>query len=132
MKPGTICLLLACISAILLSTSCGGSGKPFIPVTGGDEVPVPAAIKAACGNVLEYAGSSSCLKSALPDLDWALDDVQYQGQYRYRSGDWLMVIWPATAGRDDLRVVIMNKKEDAYWCGYVEPGGEVVDTSFMP
>jgi hypothetical protein len=125
------CLMALCLSAVLLFTGCGNTDQSFIPITG-QESGIPAEVELARGQVLEYAASSSRLATALSGLDWQLDDRQYAGEYRFHSGDWIMVIWRADADRENQRVVIFNKAERVQWGGYISPDGGVVDTSYMP
>lgn len=131
MNHRMVCLISLCLSAILLFTGCANTDQSFIPITG-QESRIPAAVELARGQVLEYVVSSSGLATALSGLKWQLDDEQFEGEYRFHSGDWLMVIWQADAGEENRRVVIINKAEHVHWCGYVRPDGGVVDTSYMP
>jgi hypothetical protein len=126
-----VCLIALCLSAVLLFTGCANTDQSFIPITS-EKSRIPAAVELARGQVLEYAVSSSRLATALSGLDWQPDDRQYDGEYRFHSGDWLMVIWRADADQENQRVVIFNKAEHVQWGGYVSPDGGVVDTSYMP
>jgi hypothetical protein len=120
------------VPAILLFTGCGGTDKSFIPVTGADEVTVPAMVELTRGNVLKYLSAFSRLATVPSNTEWQPTEKQFDGQYRYRSGDWLMVIWYGGAGAENQRIVLINAAENIYWCGYVGPEGKVVDTSFEP
>jgi hypothetical protein len=133
MKTRMFCLIVLFVPAVLLFSGCGGvDNKSFIPVTSVDEITVPAAVEQIRENVLKVVGASSRLATDPSVLEWQLADEEFNGEYRYTSGDWLMVIWPEQDGRENHRIVIMNKTDNAYWCGYVTPDSEVVDTSFMP
>ena len=122
-----------CLSALLLLTGCLPKDRSFVPVTGAEDAFIPALIEQARGNVLEYVISSSRLAAIPPSADWQLDQSEpVEGKYRFRSGDWLMVIWLANADEENQQVVIINKVESAYWCGHVQPDGHVVDTSHTP
>ena len=127
MNHRIIQLFSLCMPAILLFAGCAPKDKPFMPVTGA------AMVEQARKNVLEYVISSSRLATAPPSADWQLDQWEpLEGEYRFRSGDWLMVIWLANADQENQRVVIINKVESAYWCGHVQPDGHVVDNSYTP
>jgi hypothetical protein len=125
------CLITLCLSAVLLFTGCAMNNEALIPNTG-QESRIPTAVEEARGQVLEYVVSSSGLAAAVSGLEWQPDNRQYEGVYRFRSGDWIMVIWSADADQESQRVVIFNKVENVQWCGYVSPEGVVVDTSYMP
>jgi len=131
MHRSTICLIILCLGAVVVLTGCGGTDRTLVPVTGVGST-VPSVIEAARGTVWEYVRSSSRVTGVPADLEWQLDEEQYAGEFRYRSGDWLMVIWPTVSPEGNQRVVIFNPFEDAYWGGYVTPGGDVVDTSCTP
>jgi hypothetical protein len=131
MNHRMVCLIALCLSAVLLFTGCAKNDQSLIPITG-QESGITAAVEEARGQVLEYVVSSSGLATALSGLEWQLDDRQYEGEYRFRSGNWIMVIWSADADQESQRVVIFNKAENVQWCGYVSPEGVVVDTSYMP
>lgn len=132
MNVKMICQMILFVSAALLFTSCGSADRSFIPVTGADTVTVPAVVELTRGNVLKYVNGSSRFAGAPSELEWQLDEEQFDGGYRYRSGDWLMVIWYGDAETQNQRIVLMNMAENIYWCGYVGQDGEVVDTSFEP
>ena len=126
MNHRIIRLFSLCMPAILLFAGCAPKDKPFMPVTGA------AMVEQARKNVLEYVISSSRLATAPPSADWQLDnEEQRQGEFHFRSGDWLMVIWLADADGNQ-QVIISNNVEKAFWCGYVTPDGHVVDTAYMP
>lgn len=123
--------LALCLPILLLFAGCQPADKSVIPVTGGESAPVPAQVEMARENILEYVISSSRLATAPPSADWQLDGgEQREGEYRFRSGDWLMVIWLVDSQEGKQRVIIVNKVEKASWCGYVEPDGHVVDTAY--
>ena len=131
MSHRNVHLFVLCIPPILLFARCLPNRQFVIPVTGEETAPVPALVEMAEENVLEYLISSSRLAIAPPGTDWQLDDGERQeDEYRFHSGDWLMVVWFDDAADAKQRVVIINKVEKASWCGYVESDGKVVDTSF--
>jgi len=131
MNHRMVCLMALCLSAVLLFTGCAMNNEALIPNTG-QESRIPTAVEEARGQVLEYVVSSSGLAAAMSGLEWQLDNRQYAGEYRFHSGDWIMVIWRADADQENQRVVIFNKAERVQWCGYISPDGGVVDTSYMP
>lgn len=134
MKPRLVFLIiLGLMPAVILLSGCGGGTKfaPIIPVTGA-EPSIPAVIEKARGNALEYLSSSPRFAITPSDVEWQLDDEQFVGEYRYHSGGWHMVIWPARPGESIQRIVLINKDEHIYWCGYIQPDGNVVDTSYYP
>ena len=94
-------------------------------------VVLPAAVELAQVNVLEYVTSASRLPSVPASAEWQLDkDTSSNGKYRFHSGNWLMVICPATAKDGNQQVVIIDTVQDASWCGFIEPDGDIVDTCF--
>lgn len=131
MNHRSICLIIHCLTGVLVFTGCGSADRTLIPATGAGST-VPSVIEAARGTVWEYVRSSSRISGVPADLEWQLDEEQYAGEIRYRSGGWCMVIWPAASAKGNQRVVIFNPSEDVYWGGYVTPGGVVVDTSSTP
>jgi hypothetical protein len=131
MSHRNVLLFVLCIPPILLLGGCLPNRQFVIPVTGEETAPVPALVEMAEENVLEYLISSSRLAIAPPGTDWQLDDGERpEDEYRFHSGDWLMVVWFDDAADAKQRVVIINKVEKASWCGYVESDGKVVDTSY--
>jgi hypothetical protein len=117
--------------AILFLAGCTPKDRPSIPVTGAEDVLTPALVQPALENVMEYVISSSRLANAPSSVDWQLDEgEQLEGEYHFRSGDWLMVIWLADADEENQRVVISNKVKKVFWCGYIRPDGDVVDTAY--
>lgn len=132
MKPRMVCLIALIVSAMLLFTGCGGGDTLFTPITGEDEIAAPAAVEEARGHALDYVISSSRLAGIPSDLDWQLDVKQFEGQYRYSSGGWIMVIWSGETPEANNRIVIINTAENIYWCGYLKSDGDIVDTSFLP
>ncbi|MBI3150862.1 MAG: hypothetical protein HYZ21_01905 [Chloroflexi bacterium] len=119
------------MAVIFLLTSCLSGDRRSIPVTGGEDASAPALVELARENVLEYVISSR-LPTAPPSADWQLDNgEQLAGEYRFRSGDWLMIISPAERHEGNQRVVIINNVENISWCGYVELDGHVVDTAYI-
>jgi hypothetical protein len=131
MNHRLVCLPL-CLLAILLLTGCQSKDQPLIPVTGAENESISALTELARNNVLEYVISSSRVANAPPSsAEWQLDDgQQLNGEYRFRSGDWTMLVWPADANEENQRVMIINKIEKVAWCGYVAPDGHVVDTAY--
>lgn len=131
MNHRSICLIILCLTTVLVFTGCGSADRTLIPATGAGST-VPSAIKAAQGTVWEYIRSSTRISGIPANLKWQLDEEQYAGEYHYRSGDWIMVIWPAISAEGNQRIIIFNPSTDVYWGGYMTPGGVVVDTSSTP
>jgi hypothetical protein len=130
MNHRIVCLFL-CLLTILLMTGCQPKGQPLIPVTGAEEASISALTELARENVLEYVISSSRVGTAPPSADWQLDGgKQLNGEYCFRNGDWIMLVWPADAQEENQRVIIINKVENVAWRGYITPDGHVVDTAY--
>lgn len=93
-------------------------------------VVLPAAVKLAQLNVLEYVTSASRLPAVPSSADWQLDkDTSSNGEYRFYSGSWRMIICPAVKAGVQ-QVIITDTAKDASWCGFIEPDGDIVDTCF--
>ena len=116
--------------AILLLTACQPKDQPLIPVTGAEDASIPMLTKLARDNVLEYVVSSSRVPTAPPSADWQNDGRQADGEYRFRSGDWVMLVRLADANEENEWVIIINKVEKVAWRGYIAPDGHVVDTAY--
>jgi hypothetical protein len=130
MNHRIVCLTL-CLQAILLLTGCLSKEQPLIPVTGAEDASIPVLTKLTRENVLEYVISSSRMATVPPSAGWQLEDgQQLNGEYRFCSGDWVMLVWPADANEENQRVIIINKVENVTWRGYVAPDGHVVDTAY--
>jgi hypothetical protein len=131
MNHGIPRLFTLCMPVVLLLAGCQPKLKTFVPVTGVKETTLPALVEQSRASVLEYVLSSSRLATLPSEADWQLDTSQAsEGLYRFRSGDWLIMIWLADADKGNQRVIILNKAENASWGGYVTPDGHVVDTSY--
>ena len=132
MNKRVVRFLALCLPAVLLFAGCRSADQTLISATGAEDIPIPAMVEQARDKVLEYVISSSRLAAAPSGTDWQLDRGEHsEGEYRFRSGDWLMVIWLADAQEGNQRVVVINKAEKVSWCGYVEPDGHVVDTAYI-
>lgn len=122
--------LALCLPVLLWIVGCQSSDKSFIPVTGKDAAAMPAVVEQARIHVLDYVVSSSRLTNIPKTGNWQLDEEQTEGEYHFSSGDWQMTVWMADAQDENERVIIRNKTEHAFWCGYVAPDGHVVDTAY--
>ena len=112
-----------CLFVALLLTGC-------IPVTGAEDV-VPASVTQTQDSVLAYLTTSSRIAPIPPSVDWQLDSVELlEGEYHFHSGNWHMVIHLANSTHENQQIVIINLSENAYWCGYVKPDGQVLDTTY--
>jgi hypothetical protein len=124
------CLLIICLPAILLVTACQPRTRAFLPVTGvKEEASLPALVAMTRGNVLEYLLASARLETIPPVTDWELAE-SLEGEYHFRSGDWLMLIRSGAAEEAVQWVLIINQAENASWTGYVTADGDVVDTAY--
>jgi hypothetical protein len=93
---------------------------------------VPASVTQTQNSVLAYLTTTSRLAPIPPpSTDWQLDSVeQLEVEYHFHSGDWHMVIHLANGTHKNQQIVIINIIENAYWCGYVKPDGQVLDTTY--
>jgi hypothetical protein len=131
MSHRTIRLLAFCLPVILALAGCASKDQPSIPVTGKKSTSIPAQVELAHENVLEYVISSSRIADIPSSENWQLNnDKQTEGEYRFSSNNWLMIVWSADAQEENQKVVIQNQAKHAFWCGYVRPDGRVVDTSY--
>lgn len=108
------------LCAVLLLTGCQPQIQKLLPITGVEEVSLAAPAELARESVLQYILSSSRLETG----------KQAEGEYRFRSGDWLMLIRSADTGDAIQKVLIINPVEKASWTGYVTADGHVVDTAY--
>jgi len=123
-------LTFICIAVIFLITGCLSESEASIPITGGLDASVPVMVGSARDTVLDYVISSARLAAIPSSTEWHLDDkTRAEGDYRFRSGDWLMIVQMAGNSNKDQRVMIINHLEGIYWCGCVHPDGTVMDTS---
>lgn len=132
MKSSLVRIWLICLLAFLLTTSCQTAKKSSIPITGGDAASAPAQVETARNNIVDYLISSDRLDNTPPRTGWQLDATPREGEYHFSCGDWVMVVWSANAQEQNERVVLRNTTTSDVWCGYVQPDGHVVDTSYLP
>ena len=125
-------LFSLCISITLLLAACQSRAQKLVPVTGAQEVALAAPAALARDSVLNYLLTSSRLAKVPPGTDWQLETEQgLNGEYHFRSGDWLMLIRTANTGEAIQQVMILNSIEKASWTGYVTAEGKVVDTAYV-
>ena len=123
-------LTFICIAVIFLITGCLPESEASTPNTGGLDASVPVMVGSARDTVLDYMTFSARLAAIPSSTEWHLDDeTQAEGEYRFRSGDWLMIVQMARNSNKDQQVMIINQLEGIYWCGCVHPDGTVTDTS---
>jgi len=123
-------ILSMCLSVVLFFAGCQSADQTPIPVSIDDFAPIPVQVMLARDHVLEYV-SSSRLPSIPASVAWQLDtEEQLEEEYYFYSGNWLMIIWAADLDNENQQVIIQNKAEKFYWCGYVQPNGHVQDTSY--
>lgn len=119
------------LCAVLLLTGCQPQIQKLLPITGVEEVSLAAPAELARESVLQYILSSSRLETLPPSENWQVEaGEQAEGEYRFRSGDWLMLIRSADTGDAIQKVLIINPVEKASWTGYVTADGHVVDTAY--
>jgi hypothetical protein len=132
MKPRVLCVLAFCLPALLLLTGCLSKDQPSIPDSNTEGAHIPAQVRLARDQVIEYVNDSACLTDVPPVAEWQAEEgMSPRVQYHLRSGDWRMVVWPADSHQGNQRVVLFNPTTDAFWCGYVDPGGQVVNTALV-
>lgn len=124
MNQRMLCLFILIVLSALGLVGCA-SGQQASNFKG---VVLPVAVKSAQANVLEYVTSTSRLSSVPASGDWQLDkNSSSNGNYRFISGSWLMIIFPA-ANAGMQQIIIMDKAQDVSWCGFIESDGDIVDT----
>lgn len=132
MNHGILRKFSLCISVVLFVAGCQSQSRErtFLPITGGEEVARPAALERAHNQVLDYLVSSARLPGVPPSADWQPESRDApEGEYRFRSGDWLMMIRSA-AENDNQQVLLINEADRATWSGYITPDGRLVDTAY--
>jgi hypothetical protein len=122
-------LFVLCLSLCLFLSACKPQVPSFVPVTGVKSNPVPMQVETVRSSVLKYVTSSERLAALPGDAEWQMEE-RSEKEYRFRSGDWLIVIWPADADDGNQRIVILNEVEKAAWTGYINADGRVVDTYY--
>jgi hypothetical protein len=133
MNKNAVLVGVICLSMILSLTGCQTVRKTFLPVTGSDSASAPAQVETARNNTIDYLISSARLKNTPPRTGWLLDtSPRKKGVYLYSGGDWVMTVWVADEQGENHRVILRNKVTHAVWCGYVQPNGSVIDTSYLP
>ncbi len=131
MSRWMIRLLPVCASVLFLLAGCQPNAQTLIPVTGAEDVSLPEPVALTRANVLDYILSSARLANIPSAGEWKLDDKQgSENEYRFRSGDWLMLISVTETADGNQRVIIFNKVDRASWTGYVTADGRVVDTAY--
>lgn len=121
-----------CFTAALMLAGCQSKEQVFLPITGGAEISSrPAAAEVARTQVLEYLLASARLPRVPSSADWQPQVGELpEGEYHFRSGDWLMMIRSAQTEGDNQMVLLFNQAGGAAWTGYITPDGRVVDTTY--
>lgn len=133
MKSSLVRIQVICLLVLLLTTSCQTAKKSFIPVTGDDASSAPAQVETARNKTVDYLISTGRLETAPPRVGWQLDTAtSTEGEYHFSNGDWVLVIRSADDQKEDSLVILRNEATRTIWCGYVQPNGHVVDTSYLP
>lgn len=133
MNHGTLRKFSLCISVVLLLAGCQSQTqeRTFLPITGGEEVAQPAAVERAHNQVLDYLVSSARLPGVPPSADWQPESGELpEGEYHFRSGDWLMMIRLGDSNDSNQQVLLINQADRAAWSGYITPDGRLVDTAY--
>ena len=118
-------------SVIFLFSACKPQAPAFLPVTGEENVSMPAQVEQVRIQVLAYVLDSSRLASLPPDAEWKLETgARSEDEYSFRSGDWRIRIWLPDRKYKHQRVIIFNEVDRASWIGYVTADGDVVDTNY--
>lgn len=119
------------VVTVLLLAGCQSSEQALLPVTGAEVAEHPAAVQLAHNQVLDYLITSSRLPGVPSSADWQpVTGGRPEGEYHFRSGDWLMIIRSATAEGENLMVSLINQVDRASWTGYITPDGRLVDTAY--
>jgi hypothetical protein len=127
MNHRSMFLAFICMAVTFMAAGCMPENKAAIPITGGLDASIPLMVGAARDTVLGYVIRLAAIP---PSAEWQLDDeTSVEGEYRFRSGDWLMIVQMAGDSNEDQRVMLINQLEGIYWCGCVHPDGTVLDTS---
>jgi hypothetical protein len=123
--------LVVCLLVILCTTGCQqeNGGQTIVPVTGKNAV--PRTVDLARNNILEFVILSARIDDIPPSSEWTYSGQPAEGEFRFESSDWLMIVWPDDPQEASYRVVIRNEFENSFWCGYVDPDGHVVDTAYI-
>ena len=123
--------LILCLPVVLWIASCQTTedgDRAIIPVTGKNAV--PATVELARENVLEYVISSSRVANIPPSSEWISSGESTAGEFHFVSGDWLMIVLFEEGQEANQRVFLRNQAKHAFWCGYVDSDGHVVDTTY--
>lgn len=93
---------------------------------------LPDLVKLQQENILEYVTASPSHLELVPSIsNWQWEGAgRTNGEYRFSSGSWLMVILPAHQEGGDQEVLIIERSSDASWCGKIQPDGTVIDTCY--
>lgn len=64
-----------------------------------------------------------------PGGEWQMEvNTRPDGEYRFRNDGMSMVIRLAVENEGNQHVVIIDAENAAFWCGSVEPDGDIIDT----
>ena len=119
------------IAAAMLLAGCQSKERALLPVTGAEVAEHPAAVQLAHSQVLDYLAASSRLPGVPSSANWQPEAGDLpEGGYRFRSGDWLMIIRLAATGEDRQQILLINQADHSGWTGYITSDGRVVDTAY--
>jgi hypothetical protein len=131
MNPKVIRLLVIFTCAALVLSGCLPDPQASHLGAGAVLYTVPDLVRSEQKSVLEYLTTSSRLTSLPPSAAWSLDKATVtDGEYRFCSGDWLMIIYQAAADDGEQQVVIIDTVHDSSWCGYIKPDGQIIDSCY--
>ena len=113
------------VSAALILTAC----TSLNPGSTTDNS-LPDLVKLQQENILEYVSASPSHLDLVPSIsNWRWEGSgRTNGEYRFSSGSWLMVILPANLEGGDQEVLIIERGSHTSWCGRISPDGEIEDT----
>lgn len=131
MNHGTLRWFSLCITVVVLLAGCQSNERSLLPVTGAEAAEHPAAVQLARNQVLDYLIASSRLSGVPASADWQPEAGELpEGEYHFRSGDWLMMIRLVATGEGHQQILLINQADHSGWTGYITPDGRVVDTTY--
>ena len=128
MNQRAIRLIVIVMWAAVLLAGCLPKNPPSHLGSSAVLFTVPDLVRSEQKSVLEYVTTSSRLTSLPPSTAWLLDkETNPQDEYRFYSGNWLMIIYQTAKEDGNQQVVILDTVHDSSWCGYIKPDGQIID-----